>query len=140
MGLILCATRGGEASYSSQLAAIALAKERNDEIVFLYIINLSFLDKTSAPIVVNIEHELEQMGRFFLLMAKERATEQGVNVRTIIRRGDIREEILNAVRDEGATMVVLGRPTGMQSAFEMSGLKDFMDEIERETGAETKLV
>ena len=86
MGLILCATRGGEASYSSQQAAIALAKERNDEIVFLYIINLSFLDKTSAPIVVNIENELEQMGRFFLLMAKERAAEQGVKVRTIIRR------------------------------------------------------
>ncbi|HSG24777.1 MAG TPA: universal stress protein [Anaerolineales bacterium] len=140
MGLILCATRGGEASYRSQQAAIALAKERNDEIVFLYIINLSFLDKTSAPIVVNIENELEQMGRFFLLMAKERATEQGVKVRTLIRRGTIREEIINAARDEGATLVVLGRPTGEQSAFEMSGLREFMDEIQRETGAETQLV
>jgi len=140
MGIILCATRGGEASYRTQQAAIALAKERDDEIIFLYIINLSFLDKTSAPIVVNIDNELEQMGRFFLLMAQERAAEQGVTVRTLIRRGEIREEIISVARDEGATLVVLGRPTGDQSAFEMSGLREFMDQIERETGAETELV
>ena len=41
MGLILCATRGGEASYLTQQEAINLAKDRGDEIVFLYIINLS---------------------------------------------------------------------------------------------------
>lgn len=140
MGIILCATRGGEASYRTQQAAIALAKERDDEIIFLYIINLSFLDKTSAPIVVNIDNELEQMGRFFLLMAQERAAEHGVTVRTLIRRGEIREEIISVARDEGATLVVLGRPTGDQSAFEMSGLREFMDQIERETGAETELV
>ena len=140
MGLILCATRGGEASYRSQQAAISLAKERGDEVVFLYIINLSFLDKTSAPIVVNIEHELEQMGSFFLLMAQERAAEQGVKVRTAIRRGEVREEIIQAARDEGATMVVLGQPTGKMSAFEMTSLRAFMEEIERETGAEAILV
>lgn len=140
MSLILCATRGGEASYHTQQAAIALAKEHGDEIVFLYIINLDFLDKTSAPIVVDIETELEQMGRFFLLMAKERADEQAVEARTIVRRGKIREEILQAAIDEGVTKVVLGRPAGDQSAFEMSGMKEFMEEIERETGAEAVLV
>jgi nucleotide-binding universal stress UspA family protein len=98
------------------------------------------LNKTSAPIVINIENELEQMGRFFLLMAKERATEQGVKVRTMIRRGDIKEEIINAARDEAATMVVLGRHIGKSSAFEMSSLREFMDEIKRVTGAETTLI
>ena len=140
MGLILCATRGGEASYSTQQAAIALAKERGDVIVFLYIVDLRFLDKTAAPIVVDIESELEQMGRFFLLMAKERAKEQGVEVQTITRKGIVREEIINAARDVGATLVILGRPAGKQSAFQMSSLRAFADEIERETGAETVLV
>ena len=64
MGLILCATRGGEASYRTQQEAINLAKDRGDEIVFLYIINLEFLNKTAAPIVVDIVNELIQMGRF----------------------------------------------------------------------------
>ena len=140
MGLILCATRGGEASYRTQQAAINLAKEDGDEIVFLYIIDLNFLDKTAAPIVVNIENELDQMGQFFLLMAKERATEQGVEVRTITRKGKVREEIINAVLDEGATRVVLGHPVGNQSAFQESSLQSFTDEIERVTEAITVLV
>lgn len=140
MGLILCATRGGEASYRTQQAAIALAKENGDEIVFLYIIDLHFLDKTAAPIVVNIENELDQMGQFFLLMAKERATEQGVEVRTITRRGKVREEIINAILDEGATRVVLGRPVGKQSAFQESSLQSFTNEIKRVTEAIPVLV
>ncbi len=140
MGLILCAIRGGEASYRTQQAAIALAKEHGDEIVFLYIIDLSFLNKTAAPIVVNIENELDQMGRFFLLMAKERASEQGVEVRTITRNGTVQEEIINAVLEEGATRVVLGRPAGEQSAFQTSSLQAFADEIKRVTEAETIIV
>jgi len=135
MGLILCATRGGEASYRTQQAAISLAKEIGDDIVFLYIIDLHFLDKTAAPIVVNIENELDQMGQFFLLMAKERATKQGVEVYTITRRGKVREEIINAILDEGATRVVLGRPAGKLSAFQASSLQSFAAEIERVTEA-----
>jgi hypothetical protein len=69
VGKILCATRGGEASYRSQDAAIALAKERGDELVFLYVVDLRFLDKTSAPIVVDVEKEMGKMGRFLLAMA-----------------------------------------------------------------------
>ncbi|MBN2045719.1 MAG: universal stress protein [Anaerolineales bacterium] len=140
MGVILCATRGGEASYGSQQAAIALAKQRGDEIVFLYIVNLDFLDKTSAPIVVDIENELEQMARFFLLMAEERAAEQGVIVHTIIRKGEVQKEIIQAALDEKATLVVLGRPAGKLSAFKLSSLEEFMREIEEVTGAETALV
>ena len=140
MGLILCATRGGEASYRTQQEAINLAKDRGDEIVFLYIINLEFLNKTSAPIVVDIENELVQMGRFFLLMAKERAEEQGVKVRTISRRGIVQDEIKKAVREENATLVVLGRPVGKLSQFHVSSLLALAAEIEEETDAETKIV
>lgn len=140
MSLILCATRGGESSYRTQQAAIALAKERGDEILFLYVLNLDFLDKTAAPIVIDIESELAEMGRFFLLMATERATEQGVAVSTSIRKGAVREEIIKAVKEEGAALVVLGRPAGKQSAFEMESLEAFAAEIEQVTGAETVLV
>jgi nucleotide-binding universal stress UspA family protein len=140
MGLILCATRGGEASYHTQQAAISLAKEHGDEIVFLYIIDLSFLNKTAAPLVVNIENKLEQMGRFFLLMAKERATEKGVECRTIIRKGSIREEIINAINSEEANGVVLGRPAGQLSAFQESGLEAFAQEIVDLTSAKIYLI
>jgi nucleotide-binding universal stress UspA family protein len=140
MGMILCATRGGEASYKTQQAAIDLAKERNDEIVFLYIIDLSFLNKTAAPIVVNIENELEEMGRFFLLMATERATEKGINARSIVRKGIVREQIKAAILEEGATLVVFGRPVGDQSSFELESLEAFAAEIEEETQVKAVIV
>ncbi len=140
MGLILCATRGGESSYRTQQAAITLAKERGDTIAFLYIIDLHFLDKTAAPIVVDIESELEQMGRFFLLMAKERATEQGIEVETMVHKGAVREEILKVALEKQASTVVLGRPAGEQSAFGTSSLKAFAEQIERETGAQSIII
>jgi nucleotide-binding universal stress UspA family protein len=140
MGLILCATRGGEASYHTQQAAMNLAKERGDDIVYLYIIDLSFLNKTAAPIVVNIENELEEMGRFFLLMATERASEQGINAHSVIRKGSVKQEIKEAVVEEEATLVVLGRPTGNQSAFQFESLQAFADEIADETQVQTVIV
>jgi nucleotide-binding universal stress UspA family protein len=140
MGLILCATRGGEASYKTQQAAIVLAKERDDEIVFLYIIDLSFLNKTAAPMVVDIENELEEMGRFFLLMATERATENGINARSIIRKGIVKEQIKTAIVDEGATLVVFGRPVGDKSSFHLESLEAFVAEIKEEIQVEAVIV
>ena len=58
MGKILCATRGGEASYRAQDAAIALAKERGDTLLFLYVVDLHFLDKTSGAAVVDVEKDI----------------------------------------------------------------------------------
>jgi nucleotide-binding universal stress UspA family protein len=140
MGVILCATRGGEASFRTQTEAIALAKSRGDELAFLYVVDLNFLDKTAAPIVIDIENEISQMGTFLLLVAKERAIEQGVSARTLSSKGNVRDEIKKAALKIGATMVVLGHPAGETSAFKSSSLKSFADEIELETGAEVKIV
>jgi nucleotide-binding universal stress UspA family protein len=140
MGKILCATRGGEASYRTQDAAIALAKEQGDTLVFLYVVDLHFLDKTSAPLVVDVEGELAKMGTFLLLMAKERATEQGVAAETIWREGRVREVLKQVARETGASLVVLGRPAGAESAFKLAGLEAFAAEIEAEVGVETRIV
>ena len=140
MDVILCATRGGEASFRTQTAAIELAKERHAELVFLYIVDLNFLDKTAAPIVVDVENEISQMGEFLLLVAKERAVEQGVKTRTLTRKGNLRAEIKKVAAEIGATFVVLGRPAGEASAFEKSGLKTFAEEIQEKTGVEVEIV
>ena len=80
------------------------------------------------------------MGRFFLLMAQERASEQGVRVRTIIRKGNVLEEIINAAHEEAATLVVLGQPAGTQSTFRKSSLQAVANDIENQTGAEVLLI
>ena len=80
------------------------------------------------------------MGNFLFLVAKERAVEQGVKTRTLSSKGNLRGEIKKAVIDIVATLVVLGRPAGEASAFELSSLKAFAKEIETETGIETQIV
>jgi len=140
MGLILCATRGGEASLRAQNAAIALAKERGDDLAFLYIVDLKFLDKTAAPIMVDVENELGELGNFLLIVAKERAREQGVVTNTLSRKGDVSKEIKKAALEIGATLVVLGKPEDGGSAFQLSNLQAFADEIKTETGVEVQIV
>jgi len=140
MSKILCATRGGEASYRTQDAAIALAKERSDTLLFLYVVDIHFLDKTAAPIVVDVGNEVTKMGEFLLLMAQERAAEQGVTATTICRRGEFREELKRAALEGDVSLVVLGRPAGDESIFHLAGLQAFAAEIEAETGVEARIV
>ena len=134
MGKILCATRGGEASYRTQDKAIALAKERGDTLLFLYVADLHFLDKTAASIVVDVGNEVTKMGEFLLLMAQERAREAGVEASLITREGDVREQIKAAAVEESVDLVVLGRPADESSRFKLEALRAFAAEIEEETG------
>jgi nucleotide-binding universal stress UspA family protein len=134
MGKILCATRGGEASYRTQDKAIELALQRGDELVFLYVVNIEFLNKTAAPIVVDVATEIERMGEFLLAMAQERAREAGVEASLVTRKGDVREQIKAAAVKEGVDLVVLGRPADETSLFKLEALRAFAAEIEEETG------
>ena len=140
MAIILCATRGGEEGYRAQDKAITMAKDRGDTLLFLYVVNLQFLDKTAAPIVVDVEDEISDMGEFLLLMAKERAAEQGVEANTICRKGNLRKEIKKATLEEDVSLVLLGHPVSDKSAFQLAGLEKFAQEIESETGVKTEIV
>ena len=134
MGKILCATRGGEASYRTQDKAIELALQRGDGLVFLYVVNIEFLNKTAAPIVVDVATEIERMGEFLLAMAQERAREAGVEASLVTRKGDVRQQIKAAAVEEGVDLVVLGRPADEASLFKLEALRAFAAEIEEETG------
>lgn len=140
MGKILCATRGGEASYRTQDQAIALARQRGDSLIFLYVIDTHFLDKTAAPIVVDVGNQLQNMGGFLLAMAQERAEGEGVPVQCICRPGRVRDEIKAVAREEKVDLVVLGRPAGEADAFAMEELRAFATEIEAETGSQVEIV
>ena len=140
MGKILCATRGGEESYCTQDEAILLAKEQGDDLVYLYVVDTHFLDHTAAPIMVDIEDELCDLGKFLLLMAKERAKEQGVIADTICRKGSVRETIKQAATEIEASLIILGRPCREDSAFRMADLLAFAVSIESETGIKVKIV
>jgi nucleotide-binding universal stress UspA family protein len=141
MGKILCATRGGEASYRTQDAAIALAQERGDELLFLYVVDIDFLNKTERAVRPDVvSAEMEKMGEFLLAMAQERAQKQGVASSFVLRHGEVRDELKAAAREEGVDLVVLGKPAGAESTFALAGLEAFAAEIETETGTPVSIL
>jgi nucleotide-binding universal stress UspA family protein len=140
MGKILCATRGGEASYIAQDAAIALAKEQGDELIFLYVADISFLNQMAAPVVVNVESRLEKLGHFQLVMAQERAAAQGIEAQAIVRIGQLRAKLVDVADEIGATIIVLGRSQGSDSAFKDAAIKAFVADLQTETGVEVRIL
>jgi nucleotide-binding universal stress UspA family protein len=136
MGKILCATRGGEKSYRTQDAAIGLALERGDELIFLYVVDVEFLRKTRRAVRPDVvTAEMSRMGNFLLGMARERAEKKGVEAEVVLRHGRLREQLKAAVGEEGATVVVLGKPAGAKSVFALKSLQAFATELEAETEA-----
>ncbi|MCB9452032.1 MAG: universal stress protein [Anaerolineaceae bacterium] len=110
MATILCATRGGEASIHTQQHAIKLAQTQGANLIFLYVADVQFLSHTAAAIVVDVATEIEHMGEFLLLMAKERAEKAGVKSDTLVKRGVFRHALAEAAQEVGATLIVLGSP------------------------------
>jgi nucleotide-binding universal stress UspA family protein len=140
MGKILCATRGGEASYRTQDKVITLAKESGDELLFLFVVDLHFLDRTAAPIVVDVTNNIADMGEFLLLMAKERAANQGVEARTLIREGEVIEELEKAAQEEAVSLIVLGSPVGEESMFELTELEQLAERLQTNTGVQVQIL
>jgi len=141
MGKILCATRGGEASYRTQDATIELAQERGDEILFLYVVDIEFLKKTAHAVRPDVvTAEMDKMGEFLLAMAQERAQKQRVAADYVLRHGDMRQELIAAARELDVALVVLGKPTGEKSAFAMAGLESFAARIKVEAEVETRII
>jgi nucleotide-binding universal stress UspA family protein len=140
VGKILCATRGGEQSYRTQDEAIELAKERGDTLLFLYVVDLRFLDTVAGAGVVDTKQEMIQMGEFLVLMAKERAAEQGVAAETMVRVGGLEEELKNAACEQDVSLVVMGEPAEGESVFELADLTSCAARIEREADVETRIV
>ena len=130
-GMILCLTRGGKASYPNQDRAIALAKERGVELLFLYITNVQFLDHTARAKVVDVETELDQMGDFMLAMAQERAQKAGVNARTTVRRGVFRQVIKEVLKEHPITTVVLGSSVDTGSLVTPEYIQELGEELSR---------
>ena len=140
MGKILCAIRGGEEGYRTQDAAVALALERGDELVFLVVLETSILSQAFGAGGCDMRGTLTRMGHSILFNAVERARHLGVEPRGVLREGNPREQIPAAALEEKATTVILGRPQGRYDKFSLAGLESFADEIANATGAEVDIL
>ena len=138
MKKILCATRRGEASRRTQDAVIAMAKETDATVLFLYVVDVEFLKLTARGVRPDVvTTEMEHMGEFLLAMACERATAQGVKAETCLRHGPLLEALESAAREEGADAIAFGRPAGPDSSFSLTDLEELTAKLEEDTGIKT---
>jgi nucleotide-binding universal stress UspA family protein len=134
--IILCPTRGGKGSYPNQDRAIAIAKERGAEVLFLNITNVQFLGLTAAPKLIDIETEMDEMGEFMLAMAQERAEKASVNALTLVQRGQFREVLIDVIEEHQIDTVVLGSSAGGTGVITAEFIQELVDEISGKTCVE----
>jgi nucleotide-binding universal stress UspA family protein len=142
MGPIVCATRGGEASRRTQERTIALARERETPLVFIFIVDPNFIkpaDKALAEVVMD---ELEQLGRRLLCIAQARAYEHGIQAEMAIRHGDVQQTVENFLREVSASMLVIGAPKGNsgRAVFDPAAMSQFAQQIRASLGVEVVVV
>ncbi|MGD2161541.1 MAG: universal stress protein [Anaerolineales bacterium] len=131
MKRILTPTRGGEASQPNQDRAIQIAKEENAELYFLYIADVSFLDRLASPVLVDMEAELSEMGEFVLAIAQERAEKQGVQAQALVRSGVFSEVIASVIEEQEIDTLILGSPqeeTGITTREYLTSLSEELGE------------
>jgi len=143
MSGIVCAVRGGPASQPTIAQAIAQAQQTGLPLYFLYVVDLDFLSHTSSSRVQTISKQMQQMGEFILLTAQTTAAAQGVNAEGVVRHGDVVGEITGLCHEIDADYLILGRPQGREddeeSVFTQDMFKQFVAQIEEQTGARVVL-
>jgi nucleotide-binding universal stress UspA family protein len=141
MGVILCATRGGEASLETQDAAIALAKQAGDELIFIYVYDVEFLTHANYALREDlVADELNRMAEFLMTMAVDRAKAQGLSSRSVVREGEFRAELLSALQEEQARLLILGRPGEDDGRFALEHLSELARRLQEESGIPVRIL
>ena len=140
MGGILCPIRGGPGSRGAIATCITLAREKQEPLHFLYVVNLDFLNLTERGRTQVISEEMRGMGEFILLRAQALAEKDGVEAQWTVRQGNVMEEIMAMAKEIQASYIILGKPKHEeQNVFTMDRLQAFVEHCEAETGAKVVL-
>jgi nucleotide-binding universal stress UspA family protein len=142
MGLIVCATRGGEAGRRTQERAIALAKERGTELIFLCVFDPNFAGSLSKALSAAVTEEQQWLGRSLVSVAQARAQEQGVEAGAVVLSGVILESIEEFLCESGASTLVIGeaKTDSPLSAFRHGTIQSCATHVEQNTNVEVIVV
>lgn len=141
MRKVVCATRGGEGSRAAQLAAIALAKEWQASLTFLFVVDPYSLAGVDASLETAVSNELHWMGQTLLQIAQNRARAAGLETNMVIRHGPIAAEINSYLREINADKLILGASRGTTiNTFGDDAMEQFAASLEQQTGITVQLV
>ena len=133
---ILCAVRGGPESRETVTRAIDMALETGAKLTFFHAMDAEFLGQAAMGRTLSgIYSELHEMGKFAMLILRDRAQRRGVeNVDYIIREGNIRKQLMQIAIETKAEVMIVGRPTRSPTSniFKTGEMEAFADELARE--------
>jgi nucleotide-binding universal stress UspA family protein len=142
MGPIVCATRGGEAGRRTQERAIALAKERGTELIFLCVFDPNFAGSLSKALSAAVVEEQQWLGRSLVSVAQARAQEQGVEADAVVLSGAVLDRIEDFLCESGASTLVIGEAKidSALSAFRHGMVQSCARHVEQNTNVEVVVV
>ena len=117
MGSIVCATRGGAGSRAVQEHAVRHARERGQNLIFLYVVDTSGLSEADETLREAVEIELDWLGRTLLRIAQIRAENEGTASTVVIRQGRVVAEICSFISEQAAELLLLGAPRGTTASI-----------------------
>jgi nucleotide-binding universal stress UspA family protein len=142
MGPIVCATRGGEAGRRTQERAIALARERGAELIFLCVFDPSFAGPLNPALAGAVAQEQQWLGRALMSVAQARAREQGVEAGAVVLSGTVLDCIEEYLCESGASMLVIGEAKidSSLSTFRHGMVRSCARHVEHNTSVEVVVV
>ncbi len=141
MGCIVCATRGGAGSRAVQEKAIQTARERECDLIFLYVIDTSSMNETNEKLKPAVRDELLWLGRTLLRIAQKRAENARIGSEIVIREGQVQDEICQYLKERSADLLLLGAPRGSTAAtFGDDAVENLALAIRDASGVEVEIV
>jgi nucleotide-binding universal stress UspA family protein len=142
MGLIVCATRGGEAGRRTQERAIALAKQRGAELTFLCVFDPGFAGSLSSALSAAVAEEQQWLGRALMSVAQARAREQGVEAGAVVLSGVVLDSIEEFLCESEASTLVIGEAKvgSTLSAFRHGTVQSCARHVEQNISVEVVVI
>lgn len=140
MGSIICATRGGEGSRVAQELAIRYAQEKQQKLIFIYVVDFRTLDDFDDSLLPSVREELTWLGKSLLRIARRRAEQAGVTAEIVILEGEVRQVIEEFLQESQADVLILGAPRGTTAnVFGDDAIEKFAQRIEDDTGVRAEI-
>ena len=134
---IICAVRSRPGGEETVQKAIAMALETGARLTFLQVVDMEFLSQVATGHTSSrrIAHEMRDMTDFTMALLCEQAELQGLEeVDSVVREGQVREQLLNFVAEADADVLLLGRSrpdTPGPDVFDQPKMAAFVDDLEK---------
>ena len=139
---IVCGVTGSAHAQKAALEAAVLAKRHNANLIYVYVVDTTFLKGGTMLPPKDVETSLERIGHHILELAEQIALTQGVTPKKVVKKGTVLDALKEVVTEEKADLLILGheKRTFFEKAMFKGDVEDHVQELKQQTGVEVNVV